>query len=62
VEPDSGMKKIPNKYRASKSDGDLRNLYDTNDVMSDDAKSCLSITDDKGLSYANFDDPFGFPN
>ena len=62
VEPDSGMKKIPNKHRTSKSDGDLQNLYDTNDVMSDDAKSCLSINNDNGLSFAAFDDNFGFPN
>ncbi len=62
VEPDSGMKKIPNKHRTSKSDGDLHNLYDTDDVMNDDAKSCLSINDDNGLSFAAFDDAFGFPN
>jgi hypothetical protein len=62
VEPDLGMKKIPNKHRTSKSHGDLQNLYDTDDVMSDDAKSCLSITDDNGLSHAGFDDAFRFPN
>ena len=62
VEPDSGMKKIPNKHRTSKSDGDLQNLYDTDDVMSDDSKSCLSINDDNGLSFAAFDDAFGFTN
>ena len=62
VEPDSGMKKIPNKHRTSKSDGDHHNLYDTDDVMNDDAKSCLSINDDNGLSFAAFDDAFGFPN
>ncbi len=61
MEPDSGMKKIPNKNRTLKSDGDLQNLYDTDDVMSDDAKSCLSINDN-GQSYADFDDAFGFPN
>jgi hypothetical protein len=62
VEPDSVMKKIPNKYRTSKSDGDLQNLDDTDNVMSDDAKSCLSTTYDNGLSYADFNDAFGFTN
>ena len=64
VEPDSGMKKTPKKNRNSKSDGDLLNLYDADDVTSDDAKSCLSITDDNGLSFANLDedDAFGFSN
>jgi len=64
VEPDSGMKKTPKKNRNSKSDGDLLNLYDTKEVTSDDAKSCLSITDDNGLSFANLDedDAFGFSN
>ncbi len=63
VEPDLGMKKIPNKHRTSKSDGDLQNLYNTDDVMSDDEKSCLSINDDNGLSFTAFDDDaFGFPN
>jgi hypothetical protein len=61
VEPESGITKVPKKIRASKSDGDL-NLYDTDDVMTDDEKSCLSINDDLGLSYAAFDDAFGFPN
>jgi hypothetical protein len=61
VEPDSGITKVPKKIRASKSDGDL-NLYDTDDVMTDDEKSCLSINDDLGLSFAAFDDAFGFPN
>jgi hypothetical protein len=61
VEPDSGIKKIPKKNRISNTDGDL-NFYDTNDVMSDDAKSCLSINDDNGLSFADFDDAFGFKN
>ena len=57
------MKKKPNKLRPSKSDGDLLDFYD-DDVMSDDAKSCLSITDDNGLSFANSDedDTFGFDN
>jgi len=61
VEPESGITKVPKKIRASKSDGDL-NLYDTDDVMTDDEKSCLSINDDLGLSFAAFDDAFGFPN
>jgi hypothetical protein len=58
------MKKTPKKNRPSKSDGDLLNLYDTNDVLSDDAKSCLPITNDNGLSFANVDedDAFGFGN
>jgi hypothetical protein len=61
VEHGSGMKKKPNKLRPSKSDGDLLNFYD-DDVMSDDAKLCLSITDDNGLSFENSDedDAFGF--
>jgi hypothetical protein len=59
----SGMKKKPNKLQSSKSDGDLLNVYDDS-VMSDDAKSCLSDTDDNGLSIPNSDedDAFGFPN
>ncbi len=61
VEPESGMKKIPRKIRASKSDGDL-NLYDTDDVMTDDEKSCLSFNDDNGLAVATFDDAFNFKN
>ncbi len=68
VEPDSGMKEkrskkqiSPNELHPSKSDGDLLNFYD-DDVMSDDAKSCQSITDDNGLSFAisDKDDAFGF--
>ncbi len=64
VEPDSGMEKTPKKNRPSKSDGNLLNLYDTDDVTSDDAKSCLSITNDNGLSFANLDedDAYGFDN
>ncbi len=63
MEPDLGITKVPKKIHASKSDGDL-NLYDTNDVMSDGEKSCLSITDENGLSFVNSDkdDAFGFPN
>jgi hypothetical protein len=60
VEPDSGMKKTPDQYRVSKKDGDFLNFYDTDDVTSDDAKSGLSVTDEKGLSFADFDDAFGF--
>ncbi len=62
MEPDSGMKMTPKKLRSSKSDGDLLDLYDTDDVTSDDAKLCLSLIDDKGLSFADFEDAFGFPN
>jgi hypothetical protein len=64
VEPDLGMKNTPEKNRSSKSDGDLLNLHDTDDVMSDNPKSCLSITDDNGLSFTNLDedDKFGFGN
>ncbi len=70
VEPDSGIKEkrskkqnSPKKLRSLKSDGDLPNLYD-NEVMSDDGASCLSIPDDKGLSFVNLDedDAFRFSN
>ena len=70
VEPDLAIKgKLyekqisPKKLHPSKSDGDLLNLYD-DDVMSDNAKSSLSITNDNGLSFANLDedDAFGFDN
>ena len=61
VRPDSGIKKAPKKIRASKSDGDL-NVYDTDDVMSDGEKSCLSFNDDNGLVFAAFDDAFNFKN
>ena len=70
VEPDLAIKgKLyekqisPKKLRPSKSDGDHLNLYD-DDVMSDNAKSSLSITNDNGLSFANLDedDAFGFDN
>ena len=52
----------PKKHRISKKDGDLLNIYD--DVTSNDKKSCLSITDENGLSFINSDedDAFGFPN
>ena len=70
VEPDPGIKEkryekqiSPKKLCPSKSDGDLLHLYD-DDVMIDDAKLCLSITDDNGLSFTKLDedDAYGFDN
>ena len=64
VEPDLRMKKTLKENRLSKLDDDLLNFYDTHDVMRDDSKLCLSITDDNGLSSVNSDedDAFGFLN
>ncbi len=61
MEPDSGIKKVLKKICASKSDGYL-NLYDTDAVMSDGEKSCLSFNDDNGLAFAAFNDAFNFKN
>ncbi len=59
-----GMKKTPKANPSSKSDDNLLNFYDTDDVISDNKKSCLSFTDDNGLSFANLDeaDTYGFDN